>query len=277
MKARSAAWLIAAVMWFCARPAHAIDVNSLPAPTGYVNDFAHVIDPQTEQELEAFCTRVDHELGVQFALVTVDTVGDTPIRDFGLEIGRKWGVGDKKSRQGVVLVIAVNDHKTDLDTERGIEPYITDAFAGTTLRSMRPYLRASQYGQALLVAAQAMASQIAEGKNIAFNPSAGVVRPPPQPEIRHRNSFPPGLILLGLFLLFWLLGRGRRGGPRMRGGGGGGSFLTGMLIGDLLSRGGRGGGWGDGGGFGGDSGGGGGFGGFGGGGDFGGGGASSNW
>ncbi|MBV9939234.1 MAG: hypothetical protein JO150_12080 [Acidobacteriaceae bacterium] len=64
----------------------------------------------------------------------------------------------------------------------------------------------------------------------------------------------------------------------MRSGGGSGDLLTGMVIGDLLSRGGRssGGVWGSGGGFGSDSGGSGGFGGFGGG-DFGGGGASSDW
>lgn len=275
---RACALLIAALGVFL-KPANAIDVNSLPAPTGYVNDFAHVLDPQTKQELEHFCTRVDHELGVQFALVTVDTVDDTPIRDFGLEIGRKWGVGDKQSRQGIVLVVAVKDHKTDLETERGIEPYVTDGFSGSTLRSMRPFLQAGNYGQALQFAAHELADHIAQEKGISFQDSAAVRPPPIERTRRGRGSFPPGLIILGLFFLLWLLGRGRRGGggPRYRGGGGG-SFLTGMLIGNLLSGGGGGRGrWGDGGGFGGGSGGGGGFGGFGGGGDFGGGGASSGW
>lgn len=276
LKAIRACALLTAALCVCGASGAAADVNSLPAPTGYVDDFAHVVTPQAKQELEAFCTRVDHELGVQFALVTVDSTGDTPIRDFGLELGRKWGVGDKQSRQGVVLVIAVKDHKTDLETERGIEPYITDGFAGSTLRAMRPYLRAGDYGQALQLAAHEMAQQIAQGKNIAFTDSAAPVRPPPTPSRQRDHGFPPGVIILLIFAVLWLLGRGRRGGgPRYRGGGGGG-LLTGMLIGNMLGGGGRG-RWGDGGGFGGDGGGSGGFGGFGGGGDFGGGGASSDW
>jgi uncharacterized protein len=244
-----------------------VDVNSLPKPTGYVSDLAHVVSPQDQQQLEAFCTRVEQELGVQFALVTIDTVGNRPIRDFGLDLFRKWGVGDRKTNQGVLLLLAIKDHQSDIETGRGIEPYLTDGFSGSTLRAMRPDLRGGQYGAALMMAAHSMADQIAQGKNIAFSDNAPV---PERRQVTHQRQGLPGwLVIVGIFFLFWILGRGRRGG------GGGGGFLTGMLLGNLLGGGRRGGGWGDGGGFGGDSGGGG-FGGFGGG-DAGGGGASSNW
>ena len=250
----------------------AVDVNSLPKPTGYVSDLAHVINQADKDELEAFCTRVEQELGVQFALVTIDSVGDKPIRDFALDLGRKWGVGDRKSNQGVLLLLAIKDHRSDIETGRGIEPYITDGFAGSTLRAMRPDLRSGNYGAALLAAARAMADQIAQGKGIAFSANLPQREQPARREVEpHRNGIPGPLVILGIFLLLWLLSRGGR-----RGGGGG--FWSGLLLGNLLSGGGRnrGGGWGDGGGFGGGSGGGGGFGGFGGG-DFGGGGASSDW
>jgi uncharacterized protein len=249
----------------------AADVKSLPAPTGYVNDFAQVVDAQSKETLESFCTRVDHELGVQFALVTVDSTGDTPIRDFALDLGRKWGVGDKNSRQGVLLLLAVKDHKSDLETERGIEPYITDGFAGGTLRAMRPDLRAGQFGPALMEAAKSMAEEIARGKNIQFD--ANLPTPPPPKEEPVRTRHHSGIPLQALFwlLLFLLIVGRRRGGPR----GGGGLFWLLPFIG---GGGGRGGGWGEGGGgFGGGGNSGGGWGGFGGGGDFGGGGASSDW
>lgn len=255
-----------------ALPLFAVDVSSLPKPTGYVSDLAHVVSPGDKDELEAFCTRVEQELGVQFALVTIDTLGDQPVRDFAIELARRWGVGSRKDNQGVLLVLVIRDHKDDIETGRGIEPYITDGFAGGTLRSMRPDLRDANYGAALLAGARAMADQIAQGKGVSFADNA------PQPEqesrrvaFRHRGGIPFPLLILGIFVLLWLFGRGGR-----RGGGGGG-FLTGILLGNLLGGGNRwgGGGWG-GGGFGGGSGGGGGFGGFGGG-DFGGGGASSGW
>ncbi len=263
----------AAALLLSASFAFAIDVSSLPKPTGYVSDLAHVLSAPQKQVLEDFCTKVERDLGVQFALVTIDTLDDRPIRDVALEIGREWGVGSKKDNQGVLLLVAVKDHKDDVETGRGIEPYITDGFAGTTLRSMRPQLRDGDYGAALLTAAQSMAEQIAQGKGIAFT-TAIPQRAEPRSEVGgRRGGIPIGLIVFGILFLIALLGRGgRRGG----GGFGGGGFWTGILLGNLLGGGRRyGGGWG-GGGFGGGSGGGGGFGGFGGG-DFGGGGASSDW
>lgn len=255
----------------------AFDVDKLPKPTGYVSDLAHVVDPSQQEQLEAYCTKVEQQLGVQFALVTVDTLDGQPIRDAALDIARKWGVGIKKDNQGVLLLLSVKDRQSDIETGRGVEPYITDGFAGSTLRSMRPQLQSGDYGAALMTAARSMAGQIAQGKGIAFS-DATVPDETPQSVPSHGRGIPFSLIVLGIFFLLWLVSRGggRRGGG-YRGGGGGGGFLTGMLLGNLLGggRGYGGGSWG-GGGFGGGSGGGGGFGGFGGG-DFGGGGASSNW
>lgn len=252
----------------------AVDANSLPKPTGYVSDLARVVSASDKENLEAYCTKVEQELGVEFALVTIDSIGDAPIRDFALDLFRKWGVGSRKSNQGVLLLLVIKDRKSDIENGRGIEPYITDGFAGGTLRSMRPDLRAGDYGAALLTAARAMAQQIAQGKGVTFD-DALPQRAGPRRVQHHGGGIPGPLIILGIFLFLWLLGRGGR-----RGGGGGGGFLTGILLGNLLGGGrgwgGGGGGWGDGGGFGGGSGGGGGFGGFGGG-DAGGGGASSNW
>jgi uncharacterized protein len=258
----------------------AVDPAKLPTPTGYVSDLANVVGAPQKEELESFCTSVEQQLGVQFALVTIPSIGDAPIRDFALTVFRTWGVGSKKTNQGVLLLLVIDARQSDIETGRGIEPYITDGFAGSTLRSMRPQLRSSDYGGALITAAHAMAAQIAQGKNIPFA-AAG---PPPPPVPREQpahtgRGIPFPLILLGIFFLLWLFSRGggRRGGG-YGGGGGAGNLLTGMILGNMLGggRGGwGGGGWGGGGGFGG-GGGDGGFGGFGGG-DAGGGGASSNW
>ncbi len=250
--------------------AGAVDINKLPKPTGYVSDLAHVVDPQAKDQLEAFCTKVEQQLGVQFALVTIDTIGDAPIRDFALDLARKWGVGPKKDNQGVLLLLAIKDHKSDIETGRGIEPYITDGFAGGTLRAMRPELRAGDYGRALMVAAQSMAGQIAQGKGIAFSDQMALPQQQAPETERRGGGIPWPLLVLGILLLLGLLSRARRGG--------GGGCLTWFLLGNLFGggRGGWGGGGWGGGGFGGGSGGGGGFGGFGGGG-FGGGGASSSW
>ena len=267
--------LLAAAFPLCAAPS----AKSLPKPSGYVSDLAGVVDSDSKEKLETFCTRVEQRLGVQFAIVTVDTVGDTPIEDYALDVFRTWGIGSKKDNSGVLLLLAVKDHRNRIQTGRGIEPYITDGFAGSTLRSMVPNLRASNYGAALLEGAREMAGQIAQGKGVTFDEGTGLPARGLQPDAPQTGHFPIQAIIFGVIILIFVLNLFRRGGGGggYRGGGGGG-FWTGVLLSTLLNsggRGGRGGGWG-GGGFGGDSGGGGGFGGFGGG-DSGGGGASGSW
>ncbi len=283
MAARTFRQSVCAALWLftfffiSSRVQAQVDVDKLPGPTGYVNDFAHVVDPAAQAQLEEFCTKVEQQLSVQLAFVTVDSVGDRPIRDVGLDIARKWGVGPSKDNGGVLLLLAVKDRKSDLEIGRGVEPYVTDGFSGSTLRAMRPQLQSGDYGAALLTAARTMAVQIAQGKGIAFSDDGLPQRRPA--DNRHGRGIPFPLIILGIFLLIWLFGRGGRRGGGYRGGGygGGGGFLTGMILGNMLGggRGDSGGRW-DGGGFGGGDSGGGGFGGFGGG-DFGGGGASSDW
>jgi uncharacterized protein len=130
---------------------------------------------------------------------------------------------------------------------------------------MRPALRQQRYGEALMAAAETIGNTVAAAKHVSINTQLPrQVRPEPG------SGVPWGFLIIGgIFLLLVLRSRG----PRGFGGGGGGGFLTGMILGNIMSRG----SWGSrgSGGFGGydsgDS-----FGGFGGG-DSGGGGASSDW
>ncbi len=275
------ALVLTALLLCLSRVDAATDVNSLPKPTGYVSDLAHVLSADDKARLEAYCTQVEQQLGVQVALVTIDTLDGAPIEDFTIQLARKWGVGAKKDNSGVLLLLVIKDRKSRVEVGRGVEQYVVDGFAGSTLRSMRPDLRAGNYGAGLLEGVREMAAEIARGKGVSFTETAGL--PPRQPEQQEQTQ---GLdlhsiftiIVVVIFVLIFVINLFRRrggGGGGYRGGGGSG-FWTGLLLSTLLNSGGsRGGNWG-GGGFGGSSGGGGGFGGFGGG-DFGGGGASSDW
>ncbi len=271
--------LVAAALLAAVLPAAAkVDVDKLPAPTGYLSDYAHVVDPAGKAAIEAYCSNVEKQLGVQFGVVTIATLDDEPIEDFGIRLFRHFKPGSSKDNQGALMILAIQDHKSDIEHGRGLEAYVSDAFAGDTLRSMRPSLRAGDYGNAILQGLQTMATEIARNKNIPFDAAAPVARSRPVRQGHH--GFNPLLLLIGFFVIMWVIGslRGGRGGRGGYGGGGGG-LLAGMILGQVLGGGGRG-GWGSGGGFGGsDSGGGGGGGGFGGfgGGDAGGGGASSDW
>src|SRR5665213_2223585 len=86
----------AILLFLAAGTACGVDLSSIPKPTGYVSDLANVLDATNRQALEGFCTKVDQQLGAQFALVTVNTLGDRPIEEFSLDLARQWGVGPKQ-------------------------------------------------------------------------------------------------------------------------------------------------------------------------------------
>jgi uncharacterized protein len=248
-------------------PALALDVTKLNY-TGYVNDFAGVIDASHKAQIEAYCANLESQTGAQFAVVTVASLEDEPLEDSATKLFVKWGIGKKTTDEGLLLFLAIKERKQRAELGYGLESIISDGYTGETLRGVRPILRQGDYGGAVLAVLQRFGAKVAQAKNVQLVGEA------PEPQVRQRevtDGIPWPIIIFGILLLLSLLGS--RGGGR-RGGGGMGGFLPGLILGNL-SRG-YGGGW-RGGGFGGyDSGGSGGFGGFGGG-SSGGGGASSDW
>jgi uncharacterized protein len=238
-------------------------------PQGYVNDFAGVLTADTRNKLTALCTEVDQKAHAQIAIVTVHSLDGDSIEDYSIQVAQKWGVGPKSDR-GVLILLAVNDHKYRVEVGYGLEDILPDGKVGGFGRQMVPSLRQGDYSGAMLQLAGSIAGVIAEASGVTLTAAPQVPR---ATHGRNRAAPPDVILLLLLFLLvfggirfllpFGLFG-GRRGmwggGPWIGGGFGGGGFGGGGF-----------GGFGGGGG-----GGGGGFGGFGGG-SFGGGGASGSW
>jgi uncharacterized protein len=233
-------------------------------PQGYINDFAGVLSPSTKQQLTDLATELDQKTKSQLAVVTVHSLDGQPIDDYSIGLAEKWGIGSKKAGDtGVMLLLAIGDHKDRIEVGYGIEPILTDGMAGDILRSMAPDLRRGDYDAAVTMGAVQIASIIAKANHVQLT---GMPQLPRRRQGQGQGSPLGGLlwllILFGLpFLMFPRRSRGGWYGGSMSG------FIIGGILGSMLGGGMRGGG----GGF--SSGG---FGGFGGGG-FGGGGASGSW
>jgi uncharacterized protein len=245
-------------------------VAALPAPTGYVNDFAGVIDPVARQQISALCAALDHQAGAQIAVVTIKTLDDDQtVEDFTSELEEKWKVGKKGTDKGLLILVVLQPRKLRTEVGYGLEGILNDAKVGEIQRStMVPYLSRGDYGQGLLNGVQAYANVIAADAGVAITPAQPVYRRQADP-LRH-GSNGGSFIGLGVVILLVVL-------MIATGNGGWLWVLLMMLLNGGGGGGGRGGGFG-GGGFGGGSDGdsGGGFGGFGGG-SSGGGGASSDY
>jgi uncharacterized protein len=249
------------------RVALAESVNSLPKPNDYVNDYAHVLSPDAVAKLDRICAELDHsQANAQVAVVTVRNLDGNDAADWANQLEDKWKMGKKGSDRGVLVLLAVDDHKYRIDVGYGLEGILNDAKVGDFGRAMVPALRAKDYDSAILGAVGQVAQVIAADAHVTL--SDELPNPPPVPQ-RHSsgglaNLIPFIFLILifcgfgGLRLLFAMgLLNSALGGRRYYGGGG-----------PFIGGGGFGGGGGGGGG--------GGFGGFGGGG-FGGGGAGGSW
>ena len=251
--------LTAALCFAASAPAQA--VKDLPAPTDYVSDFAHVLSPEATERLDSICSQLDHSAAnAQIAVVTVKTLdGDDPA-DYADQLETRWKMGKKGSDRGVLVLLAVNDHKYRIEVGYGLEGILPDGKVGDIGRSMIPDLRNNDFDGAMTLAVGQVAEDIADDAHVTLNLNAAAPQPQQQMEQEHSSGL--GQLLLLIFVLIFF----------------GGFSLLRMLFGWGLFFGGwGGGGWGGGSGGAGFGGGGGdGFGGFGGG-SFGGGGAGGSW
>jgi len=262
-----------------AAAAQTVPVPASLKPTGFVNDFAGVLDANAAAALEQRARLLNQQLKVQVAMVTVASTGDTDIFDYSLQLAQAWGIGAKTAanRQdkdtGLLIFIAVRDHKYYTQIGYGLEPYITDADAGSWMRALQPQLRGGDFGAVFNGMLDQIERMLAARMPGAADRLGQLPAAPAGGNGGGGGGSPTGQIGFLVFLLIiWIVGalasRGHSSGM--------GGCLWPLIFMNLGGGGYRGGGgWG--GGFGGGmGGGGGGFGGFGGGG-FGGGGAGGSW
>jgi uncharacterized protein len=186
------------------------------------------------------------------------------IEDYGYQLGRAWGIGQKKLNNGALFIIAPNERRVRIEVGYGLEPVLTDALSSVILNTqVLPKFKSGDMQGGVVVGTDAILQQLLLDAPAA---KARVAQAEQQAQ-DSASGFDPGTLIFIIIIVIFILSRLFGGGGR--GGGGGLGALPWIILGSGLG-GGRGGGFG-GGGFGG----GGGF--SGGGGGFGGGGSSGSW
>ncbi len=112
------------------------DVPARPSPPRLVNDFTGTLGAGERDALERKLVAYDDSTGSQVAVVIVSTTDGVAPVDYATEILRAWGVGRAGVDDGVVLLVAVDDREVFITTGYGAEGALTDATAGTIVRSI---------------------------------------------------------------------------------------------------------------------------------------------
>lgn len=224
-----ALWLLACVGVAQAAP-------SFPALTGRVVDSAQMIDPAVREQLTQQLQALEQTSGDQIVVVTVPDLQGVPIEDYGYQLGRQWGIGQKGKDNGALLIVSRDDRQLRIEVGYGLEGVLTDAQSWVIINQViLPKFKAGNFSQGISDGVAAMI-QVVGGEPLAVpahvadanfamdNPGfsiglfillIGVLW------LCNRMGLPVGAILLAILNSSGRGGGGGGGGGGFRGGGGG--------------------------------------------------------
>lgn len=237
------------LLWLFIATAQAL---TFPTLSGRVVDDGHLLDPATQQQLSQTLAAHEKATGEQVVVVTVPDLQGATIEDFGYQLGRAWGIGQKDQNNGALLIVARDDRKLRIEVGYGLEDRLTDAQSSVIINQIiTPAFKTGNFSQGISEGVAAML-QVLGGDPLAEASYASGQGDGSDFVAEH-----PGVVLL-LFVLFVLVvaacqfygicnaggGGGSRsggfGGGGFGGGGGGGGFRGG---GGSFGGGGASGGW----------------------------------
>ena len=209
---------------------------TFPALTGRVVDDAQMIDPATRQQLTQQLQALEQATGDQIVVVTVPNLQGVAIEDFGYQLGRQWGIGQKGKDNGALLIVARDERTLRIEVGYGLEGVLTDAQSWVIINQViAPKFKAGNYSQGISDGVAAML-QVVGGEPLAVPAhvaDANFAKDNPGFSIGlfilligvlwlcNRMGLPVGAILLAILSSSGRGGGGGGGGGGFRGGGGG--------------------------------------------------------
>lgn len=111
-----------------------------------VNDFAKIYSTKEEGLLEEKLVEYNNKTSTQIAIVTITSLGGYPIDDYTTKLANRWGIGQKEKNNGLLILIAAQDHKVFIASGYGMEGVLNDGKLGTIIRTqMVPQFKDGNY------------------------------------------------------------------------------------------------------------------------------------
>jgi len=204
-----------AILFALVAIAHAL---TFPALTGRVVDEANILDAATRQTLSDKVAAVEAKSGDQIVVVTLKSLQGTSIEEYGYQLGRHWGIGEKTRNNGALLIVAPNERKVRIEVGYGLEGALTDAVTQLIIQNaILPRLRANDVPGGIVRGVDDIV-QVVSGDAEEYKRRAAQ-RPDRAPQ--GVDAATVMLVLLVIFVIFSIMRRSGGGGPgvgRRRGG-----------------------------------------------------------
>jgi uncharacterized protein len=126
-----------------------------PPLTGRIVDDAHLLAPADKAQIESDLKSLEEKSSDQLVVFTTNSLQGYPIEDFGYQLGRAWGIGQKGTNNGVILIVAPNERKVRIEVGRGLEPQLTDLLTGLIIRNeILPRFKRGEFSAGIKVGVQ---------------------------------------------------------------------------------------------------------------------------
>lgn len=140
------ALLLGALLWLAPGGIACAQNYDFPQLTGRVVDEANILDAATKIDIETKLEDLETKTSTQFVVVTLNSLRGRTIEDYGYQLGRAWGIGQKGTNNGVLLIVAPNERKVRIEIGYGLEGTLTDAITSVIVQgSILPRFRTSDY------------------------------------------------------------------------------------------------------------------------------------
>lgn len=163
--------------------AFAWDSNiAIPAAAPVVDEFG-LLESGEKRDLTNSLLKIKEKSGVEVSVFIPKTLQGYEIEDFSIDVARKWGLGQKKTDRGLLLVIAPKERRMRFEVGSGLEGDLTDAFTGRVLDNViRPYFKRGDYYAGIIYGIDAIQEKIPlglEADSLPPRKSKGIHIPPP--------------------------------------------------------------------------------------------------
>lgn len=138
--------LTAMLLVFGGAPARAQGSVQLPDPAGRISDFANILDEATRSGLDQLIERTEAHTTAEIAVVTVPSLQGLTVEDYAERLFRRWGIGQEKVDNGVLVLVAPNEREVRIEVGYGLEGVLPDGLAGEIIRTnVIPHFRDTDY------------------------------------------------------------------------------------------------------------------------------------
>lgn len=201
---------IALLISFCCVSAFGLDLPG--PPKQHVNDYAGILSAQQMQDLEAMLSEQEKQTSNQVLIAIFPALEDESLEDYTNRLFEKWGIGQKRLDNGVLIAVFLKEKKVRLEVGYGLEGKLTDALSSRIIRNeIAPAFQQNRYYDGLRAAVVAIQKVI-----------AGEYQPVAAPQEKPRET-PPVQLFIFVLILLYIIYRSRNSGTTYRGRRGGGS------------------------------------------------------